>query len=100
MPTINAFILFASSIPMYLADKAIIKGNQKGLAWGLTISIILAIVFLILKYIEYSGYDYNWSTNAYGSITWTITGFHSAHVIALITEDDRHCSSCLERLLY
>jgi cytochrome c oxidase subunit III len=37
-----------------------------------------------LKYIEYSGLDYNWATNAYGSIVWTITGFHSAHVLALV----------------
>jgi cytochrome c oxidase subunit I+III len=84
LPTINAFILFASSIPMYLSDKAIEKGNQRGLAIGLTISILLAIVFLIVKVVEYSGNDYTWSTNAYGSIVWTITGFHSAHVLALI----------------
>lgn len=84
LPTINAFILLASSIPMYIADNGIKKGDQMRLRIGLTIGILLAIVFLVLKYIEYSGLDYNWSTNAYGSIVWTITGFHSAHVIALV----------------
>jgi cytochrome c oxidase subunit I+III len=84
LPAINAFILFASSIPMYLADSGIKKGNQTRLKFGLTAGIVLAAIFLVLKYIEYSGLDYNWATNAYGSIVWTITGFHSAHVLALV----------------
>ena len=84
LPTINAFILWGSSIPMYLADKGIQKGNQRRLRIGLVIGISMAIVFLVLKYIEYSQLGYNWGTNAYGSIVWTITGFHSAHVIALV----------------
>jgi cytochrome c oxidase subunit I+III len=84
LPIINAFILFSSSIPMYLADSGIKKGNQRRLKIGLTVGILLAVIFLVLKFIEYSDLDYNWATNAYGSIVWTITGFHSAHVLALI----------------
>ena len=84
LPTMNAFILFASSIPVYIADQGIKKGNQTRLKVGLTIGILMAIIFLVIKYIEYSGLDYNWTTNAYGSIVWTITGFHSAHVLALV----------------
>jgi cytochrome c oxidase subunit III len=84
LPTINLFVLLASSIPIYLADQGIRKGNQTRLKVGLIASGVLAAVFLTLKYIEYSGLDYNWATNAYGSIVWTITGFHSAHVISLL----------------
>jgi cytochrome c oxidase subunit I+III len=84
LPTINLFVLLASSIPIYLADQGIRKGNQTRLKVGLIASGVLAAVFLTLKYTEYSGLDYNWATNAYGSIVWTITGFHSAHVISLL----------------
>jgi cytochrome c oxidase subunit III len=84
LPTINAFILFASSIPVYLADSGIKKGKQMRLRLGMTTGILLAIIFLVLKYIEYSGLPYAWDENAYTSIVWTITGFHSAHVIALV----------------
>jgi cytochrome c oxidase subunit III len=84
LPTISALVLFASSAPMYWADSGIKKGNVGQLKIGLVISFILGGIFLALKYVEYSGYDYNWATNAYGSITWTIAGFHSAHVTSVM----------------
>lgn len=84
LPSINALILFASSIPIYIADSGIRKGNQRRLKIGLVVSFLLGAAFLVLKYVEYSGLDYNWATNAYTSIVWTITGFHSMHVFALL----------------
>jgi heme/copper-type cytochrome/quinol oxidase subunit 3 len=84
LPSINAIILFASSLPIYLADRGIRRGNQTALKVGLVVSFVMGLIFLTLKYIEYSNLDYNWTTNAYTSIVWTITGFHSAHVIALL----------------
>jgi cytochrome c oxidase subunit III len=84
LPAVNALILFASSIPMYFADTGIRKGNVTRLKVGLAIAFVMGVIFLVLKYIEYSGLDYDWTTNVYGSIVWTITGFHSAHVFALL----------------
>jgi len=84
LPSINALILLASSVPIYFADQGIRKGNRTRLKLGLIISFLLGATFLVLKFIEYSNLDYNWATNAYGSIVWTITGFHSAHVFSLL----------------
>jgi cytochrome c oxidase subunit III len=84
LPSINAVILFVSSYPMYIADSAIQKGNVQKAKIGLAISLVLGVIFLILKGIEYAGYDYTWSSNAYGSIVWTISGFHSAHVLGVV----------------
>jgi cytochrome c oxidase subunit I+III len=84
LPTINTFILLASSIPIYWADHSIRKGNQKNLKIGMAVGALLGIIFLVLKYVEYSDTAYLWNTNAYASISWTIIGFHSAHVIALL----------------
>ena len=84
LPSINTLILLASSIPVYFADQGIRKGNQARLRIGLIVGFILGATFLVLKYIEYSSLDYNWATNAYGSIVWTIVGFHSAHVFSLL----------------
>jgi cytochrome c oxidase subunit III len=83
LPSISAVILFVSSGPMYWADSSIKKGNVRNLKIGLALSFILGVIFLVLKGVEYFGYDYNWATNAYGSITWTIAGFHAAHVISV-----------------
>jgi heme/copper-type cytochrome/quinol oxidase subunit 3 len=84
LPTISAIVLFLSSAPMYWADSGIQEGNVKRLKLGMGASFILGAAFLVLKYIEYSGLDYNWATNAYGSIVWTIAGFHSAHVLTVL----------------
>lgn len=84
LPSINAGILLLSSLPVWWADRGIQKGDTGRLKLGLAVGFLMGVVFLVLKYIEYSGNDYSWSTNAYGSIVWTITGFHSAHVIVLL----------------
>jgi len=84
LPAIGAAILITSSFPMAWADASIKRGNTRNLMVGLALSFVLGVAFLTLKFVEYSGYDYNWATNVYGSITWTIVGFHSAHVIAVL----------------
>jgi cytochrome c oxidase subunit III len=84
LPTINTVVLIVSGIAMLYAKRAIVRGDQLGLKLGQALAILLGIVFLVIKYVEYSGYDYDWSTHAYGSIVWTITGFHSAHVISVV----------------
>jgi cytochrome c oxidase subunit III len=84
LPSINAAILFASVIPMYIGDRAMARGDRRGLAlWRLAATVFL-VVFLALKVYEYSDVEYRWYSNAYGSIVWTVTGFHTAHIIVLI----------------
>jgi cytochrome c oxidase subunit III len=84
LPTINTFVLLASSVPMYLADKGITKGNQRRLVLGALGAIALATLFLVLKVVEYADVQYRWDDHAYASILWTIVGFHSAHVLSVV----------------
>lgn len=84
LPTINTGILIASGVAMVYAKRAIVKGNQLGLKVGQALALLLGIVFLVIKYVEYSGYGFDWSTHAYGSMVWTMTGFHTAHVISVV----------------
>jgi heme/copper-type cytochrome/quinol oxidase subunit 3 len=84
LPSINAGVLLLSSLPVWWADSGIRKGDQRRLKLGLAIGFVMGVAFLVLKYIEYSQNEYTWATNAYGSIVWTITGFHSAHVVVLL----------------
>jgi len=84
LPSINAGILILSSLPVWWADHAIRKGDTRRLKIGLGIGFVMGAVFLALKAVEYAGNEYTWATNAYGSIVWTITGFHSAHVLILL----------------
>lgn len=85
LPTVNTLFLLVSSGTMVWADRGIKKDNARQLGLGLTAGIVLALLFLALKAYEYlHELGYSWDDHAYGSIVWTIAGFHSAHVLALV----------------
>jgi cytochrome c oxidase subunit III len=84
LPTINTVILLASSIPIFIADRGITKGSRTRLLWGMSIGGAMAIVFLVLKVVEYADVPYRWDDHAYGSIVWLIVGFHSSHVASVV----------------
>jgi cytochrome c oxidase subunit III len=84
LPTINTGVLLLSSVSVWWGDKGIEKGDSKRLGLGLLGGILLAVVFLVLKVVEYADVPYRWDSHAYGSIIWTIVGFHSAHVLTLV----------------
>ena len=84
LPTVNTVVLLASAVPVAWADRGIRRGDQFAVRAGKLAGQALLLVFLVLKAVEYSGYDYTWTTNAYGSIVWTLTGFHVAHVTVAI----------------
>lgn len=83
LPTIGTAALLLSSVPMLWADRGIRRGELFPLRIGLLISLVLGLVFLGLKVVEYSDVEYRWDSHAYGSIVWIIIGFHGTHVVAL-----------------
>lgn len=84
LPTANTMILLVSSLVLHWGDSGIKRGDQRRLALGLLGAALLGVLFLTLKVVEYSSTSYRWDSHAYGSIVWTIVGFHSAHVLALL----------------
>lgn len=84
LPTVNTAVLLFSSVFMHLADRAITHGKPGRIMPWLVVSMVLALMFLVLKYIEYREVPHPWHESAYGSIVWTIIGFHTAHVLALL----------------
>lgn len=84
LPTISMFILVGSGIPMYWGDSGIEQGDKRRLKYGMLMAVIMALAFLALKAVEYSGLEYRWDTHAYGSIVWAISGFHAIHVTVLV----------------
>ena len=76
----NTFILIASSATIWWGEIGIRKGNQTQLKLGLLMTLVLGIVFLGLQAVEYSRQTFTPDSSAYGSLFFTITGFHGAHV--------------------
>jgi len=76
----NTIILLLSSATMWWGETGIRSGSQMRLRMGMLITLILGIIFLVIQGIEYSKKDFALQSNAYGSLFFTITGFHGAHV--------------------
>lgn len=76
----NTLILLTSSGTMWWAESGIRAGKQGRLRIGLLVTLALGIVFLAIQLVEYKGRPFSPQTGAYGSLFYTITGFHGAHV--------------------
>lgn len=77
---VNTAILLLSSVSLWLATRAIKRGNEKGLAAGLGVTAGLGSAFLGITIWEWAHEAFRPWTHAYGSIFFTLTGFHALHV--------------------
>jgi len=82
-PWIMTALLMASSIPAYLADSSIRRGEVDRLRLYLASTLLLGAAFLALQAWEYSDKldVLRPQDDAYGSLFYTITGLHGSHVI-------------------
>ena len=77
-------LLVATSYPMHVAESGIRRGDAKRCRLGLLAATSPAVVYVVLQAAQL---DRDWSsftarTDAYGSLYYTITGAHLAHVAA------------------
>jgi cytochrome c oxidase subunit III len=85
LPTLNTVVLVVSAWLVHLADKGLRDGKVRRMKVGIGAGAVLAALFLVIKAVEYAqDVHYRWDTHSYGSIVWTISGFHAAHVLSLI----------------
>jgi cytochrome c oxidase subunit III len=76
-------ILLSSSAVLYVGEEAGKKGEfARAKAWT-AVTAVLGLVFLVIQYSEYRDHlkTLRPTTNAYGSIFYTITSFHAAHLV-------------------
>lgn len=84
LPLIMTAILWSSSIPVHLAERAIKRGSIRGLRLGLFAGFLLGAGFLALQLAkEYPDTLklFTPRSNVYGSLFFTLTGFHGFHVL-------------------
>ena len=82
--TIVLAVLPISSFTMWWAGKGADAGRRTQLALGVSLSVGLACLALVLRSYQLIAFDIDWKSHAYGSILWTITGFHFTHVVSAI----------------
>jgi heme/copper-type cytochrome/quinol oxidase subunit 3 len=81
LAVINTVILFSSSAVIWLAGRAIRRGDEKKLSIGLAVTMFLGITFLGITLFEWTHETFRPWTSAYGSTFYTLTGFHALHVL-------------------
>ena len=76
-------LLAGSAVFMYAAETGIRRGSQRALVVGLGATFLLGLAFLGLQVWEtvVIAREFTPKTDAYGSLVFTITGAHSAHLV-------------------
>jgi cytochrome c oxidase subunit III len=77
----NTVVLLLSSVAVWWADSGVRRGRQGQLVIGLAIALVLGIAFVVVQLFEWRSQTFTLRSSEYGSLFYTITGFHMAHVI-------------------
>jgi cytochrome c oxidase subunit 3 len=84
LPLWNTIILITSSFTVHIAHLGLKQNNRAKLNLWLAISVILAVIFLYLQYVEYheayAEYGLKLTSGTYGTTFFLLTGFHGFHV--------------------
>lgn len=82
LSTVALAPLLLSAIGSYWASEAAKKNSRSGMIGGLALNLILAGAFLALRYVMWRGLNFNWASDAYGTVVWTILFLHTFDVVA------------------
>ncbi len=78
---IGTVVLLLGSVTMWWGERGIRAGRRGQLLLGLGASILLALGFVGLEGVEWSHKHFTLMSDAYGSLYFTVTGFHLLHVL-------------------
>ncbi|MGF1651248.1 MAG: cytochrome c oxidase subunit 3 [Hyphomicrobiaceae bacterium] len=81
LPLVNTLILLLSGTTVTWAHHAMLEDDRRGLVWGLSLTIVLGMIFTALQAYEYGHAAFSYSDHIYGATFFMATGFHGAHVI-------------------
>jgi heme/copper-type cytochrome/quinol oxidase subunit 3 len=84
LATVNTVVLISSSVTMVMSWASLLRKNFGKYRLYMGGTVVLGVVFLIIKYIEYSTkFEHHLypSTNTFLAIYFTLTALHGLHVI-------------------
>jgi cytochrome c oxidase subunit 3 len=73
-------ILVTSSLTMQFAVWAIRRGDQRAMRFWTAVTLALGVIFLAGQAYDYSVLGFGISDGVFGTVFYTLTGFHGAHV--------------------
>lgn len=77
----NTIILLAGSGTVWWGERGIKRGDVGQLKKGLAATLVLGAVFFGLQLLEWKLASFSLTSGVYGSLYFTVTGLHMAHVL-------------------
>jgi cytochrome c oxidase subunit 3 len=79
--TVLTLLLVVSLIPNFLLARWAGQGDLRKVRIGVVVMSVLGLAPLPLRWFEFPALHVSWDSNAYGSVTWTMLGLHTTHII-------------------
>ncbi len=77
----NTLILLASSVAVWWGEEGVKRQKRGQHIAGFAVAILLGLIFLVIQAFEWKTKSFGLTSGCYGSLFFTITGFHMAHVV-------------------
>ncbi|MEO8308805.1 MAG: cytochrome c oxidase subunit 3 [Pseudomonadota bacterium] len=78
----NTAVLLLSSLALFWAERSGARRNLRGrLLLGLGVAFLLGAGFVLVQLVEWRDKPFTLHSDLYGSIYFTMTGFHLVHVV-------------------
>jgi cytochrome c oxidase subunit III len=76
-------VLVASSVVLHAGERAVKAGRTAGARLAVAVTLVMGVAFLAIQVYEYRDHlkTLKPTTDAYGSIFYTITSFHALHLV-------------------
>lgn len=81
MPGVNTLILLTSSVCVWASERCIQRRQSNWALVAMALALILGVCFVAIQLNEWGKKTYGMASNLYGSLYFTITGFHMLHVV-------------------
>lgn len=75
-------LLILSSIAVWWGARASARGARGGFLIGFLLTLLLGLGFIALQWLEWRSKPFTMQSGEYGSIFFTVTGWHLAHLVA------------------
>ncbi len=79
--TANTLLFLGSLFPNAWTKKRGEAGDLRGAQIGLVVMVLLGLGNIALRWFEFRNLNSTWDANAYASVTWTLLGLHTVHLL-------------------
>lgn len=83
-PGIELVLLLSGCVMLWGAGRALERGRRMSFVMSVFVSLILIAAVPASRWRQFEAVDFRWDSHPYGSIVWTVAGFHSVQVISLV----------------